>query len=117
MRSCWMKNTMSSLNLTDVRETLDSREFLTRMQSAFQQPLGGDITARQTPAIVTGHDTENVHFRNLETEQPFTMPLSIFQLVPAVGLPVEISRVYHRIFCWPNKHRTKDMAVELQIQL
>lgn len=108
---------MSNLNLIDVREQLDSREFLTRMQSAFQAPLGGDPAARQTLAIVTGHDEENVQFLNMETEQPFTMPLNVFQLVPAKGLPVEISRIHHRIFCWPNKHRPKDTAVELQIQL
>lgn len=105
---------MSNLNLIDTHVNLSPDAFLRRMQQAFQQPLGGELSDRQTMAVVTGHDENNVVFTNLTTQTEFTMPLDIFLLVPAKGLPVEISRVHHRIFCWLDNRDQE--PVQLQIR-
>ncbi|QVW56263.1 hypothetical protein pEaSNUABM6_00127 [Erwinia phage pEa_SNUABM_6] len=108
---------MSSPSLIDVRDELSSHDYLIRMQSAFQKPLGGPTEARQVYAQVIGVDNKEVHFTNLETKLDFTMPLNVFLFVPAIGLSVEISRVHHRIFCWPDAHRENSDPIQLQIRL
>lgn len=108
---------MSSPSLIDVRDELSPNDYLIRMQSAFQKPLGGPVEARQVYAQVIGVDNKEVHFTNLETKLDFTMPLNVFLFVPAIGLPVEISRVHHRIFCWPDTHRENSDPIQLQIRI
>lgn len=71
---------MSNPSLIDVRDELSSHDYLMRMQSAFQKPLGGPTEARQVYAQVIGVDNKEVHFTNLETKLDFTMPLNVFLL-------------------------------------
>ncbi len=108
---------MSNPSLIDVRDELSSHDYLMRMQSAFQKPLGGPTEARQVYAQVISVDNKEVHFTNLETKLDFTMPLNVFLFVPAIGLSVEISRVHHRIFCWPDVHKENSDPIQLQIRL
>ncbi|ENA4344874.1 hypothetical protein ABGO80_000719 [Salmonella enterica subsp. enterica serovar Braenderup] len=108
---------MSSPSLIDVRDELSPSELLIRMQSAFQKSLGCPPEARQVYAQVIGVDNKEVHFTNLESKIDFTMPLNVFLFVPAIGLVVEISRVHHRIFCWPDTHRENSDPIQLQIRL
>jgi len=109
---------MSNPFHTDIRDELSPHDYLIRMQSAFQRPLGGPMESRQTLAQVIGVDDTAVHFTNIETKVDFTMPLNVFLLVPAVGMLVEINRVHHRIFCWPDaRDGRKGDAVQLQIRL
>ena len=108
---------MSNLSLIDIRDGLSSDEFLIRMQSAFQKSLGCPPEARQVYAQVIGVDNKEVHFTNLESKIDFTMPLNVFLFVPAIGLAVKISRVHHRIFCWPDSHRENSDPIQLQIRL
>lgn len=109
---------MSNPHHTDIRDELSSHDYLLRMQHAFQRPLGGPLEARQTLAQVIGVDDKEVHFTNIETKVDFTIPLNVFLLVPAIGLLVEIDRVHHRIFCWPDaRNGRKGDTVQLQIRL